>query len=217
MRILLVEDDYLLASGLITALEREAFVIEHIADGMQALHALAENEFDLCILDLSLPGLDGMDVIERVRKLGKFLPILVLSARDGVSDRVKGLNRGADDYLVKPFDTEELIARIHVLERRKTGSSTNVINYKELALDIGSMHVTYRGMAVELQPNEFKILKKLVEQPAVIFSKEQIEEYLYGWNGGVDSNTINVYIHGIRRKTSVDLIRTIRGIGYRIS
>jgi len=217
MRILLVEDDYLLASGLITALEREAFVIEHIADGMQALHALAENEFDLCILDLSLPGLDGMDVIERVRKLGKFLPILVLSARDGVSDRVKGLNRGADDYLVKPFDTEELIARIHVLERRKTGSSTNVISYKDLALDIGSMLVTYRGMAVDLQPNEFKILKKLVEQPAVIFSKEQIEEYLYGWNGGVDSNTINVYIHGIRRKTSVDLIRTIRGIGYRIS
>jgi two-component system response regulator QseB len=104
-----------------------------------------------------------------------------------------------------------------VLERRKTGSSTNVINYKELALDIGSMHVTYRGRAVELQPNEFKILKKLVEQPAVIFSKEQIEEFLYGWNGGVDSNTINVYIHGIRRKTSVDLIRTIRGIGYRIS
>jgi two-component system response regulator QseB len=217
MRILLVEDDYLLASGLITALEREAFVIEHIADGMQALHALTENEFDLCILDLSLPGLDGMEVIERVRKLGKFLPILVLSARDGVSDRVKGLNRGADDYLVKPFDTEELIARIHVLERRKTGSSTNVISYKDLALDIGSMLVTYRGMAVELQPNEFKILKKLVEQPAVIFSKEQIEEYLYGWNGGVDSNTINVYIHGIRRKTSVDLIRTIRGIGYRIS
>lgn len=217
MRILLVEDDYLLASGLITALEREAFVVEHIADGMQALHALTENEFDLCILDLSLPGLDGMEVIERVRNLGKFLPILVLSARDGVSDRVKGLNRGADDYLVKPFDTEELIARIHVLERRKTGSSTNVISYKDLALDIGSMLVTYRGMAVDLQPNEFKILKKLVEQPAVIFSKEQIEEYLYGWNGGVDSNTINVYIHGIRRKTSVDLIRTIRGIGYRIS
>lgn len=217
MRILLVEDDYLLASGLITALEREAFVIEHIVDGMQALHALTENEFDLCILDLSLPGLDGMEVIERVRKLGKFLPILVLSARDGVSDRVKGLNRGADDYLVKPFDTDELIARIHVLERRKTGSSTNVISYKDLALDIGSMLVTYKGVAVDLQPNEFKILKKLVEQPAVIFSKEQIEEYLYGWNGGVDSNTINVYIHGIRRKTSVDLIRTIRGIGYRIS
>lgn len=217
MRILLVEDDFLLASGLVTALEREAIVVEHIADGMQALHALLENEFDLCILDLSLPSLDGMEVIERIRKQGKFLPILVLSARDGVSDRVKGLNLGADDYLVKPFDTDELIARIHVLERRKTGSSTNTITHKDLALDIGSMRVTYKGEVVELQPNEFKILKKLVEQPAVIFSKEQIEEYLYGWDGGVDSNTINVYIHGIRKKTSVDLIRTIRGIGYKIS
>ena len=217
MRVLLVEDDFLLASGLVTALEREAIVVEHIADGMQALHALLENEFDLCILDLSLPSLDGMEVIDRIRKQGKFLPILVLSARDGVSDRIKGLNLGADDYLVKPFDTDELIARIHVLERRKTGSSTNTITHKDLALDIGSMRVTFKGEVVELQPNEFKILKKLVEQPSVIFSKEQIEEYLYGWDGGVDSNTINVYIHGIRKKTSVDLIRTIRGIGYKIS
>lgn len=217
MRILLVEDDALLASGLITALEREAFIVEHISDGMQALHALQENDFDLCILDLSLPGLDGMEVIERLRQQGKFLPVLVLSARDGIGDRVKGLNLGADDYLTKPFDTEELIARIHVLERRKTGSCTNVLQYKDLALDIGSMQVTYKGQTVELQPNEFKILKKLVEQPSVIFSKEQIEEYLYGWNGGVDSNTINVYIHGIRKKTAVDVIRTIRGIGYKIS
>ena len=217
MRVLLVEDDFLLASGLVTALEREAIVVEHIADGMQALHALLANEFDLCILDLSLPSLDGMEVIDRIRKQGKFLPILVLSARDGVSDRIKGLNLGADDYLVKPFDTDELIARIHVLERRKTGNSTNTITYKDLSLDIGSMQVTFKGEVVELQPNEFKILKKLVEQPSVIFSKEQIEEYLYGWDGGVDSNTINVYIHGIRKKTSVDLIRTIRGIGYKIS
>lgn len=217
MRILLVEDDALLASGLITALEREAIIVEHISDGMQALHALLENDFDLCILDLSLPSLDGMEVIERIRQQGKFLPVLVLSARDGIADRVKGLNLGADDYLTKPFDTEELIARMHVLERRKTGSSTNVIQYKDLALDIGSMQVSYKGQIVELQPNEFKILKKLVEQPSVIFSKEQIEEYLYGWNGGVDSNTINVYIHGIRKKTAVDLIRTIRGIGYKIS
>lgn len=217
MRVLLVEDDFLLASGLVTALEREAIVVEHIADGMQALHALLANEFDLCILDLSLPSLDGMEVIDRIRKQGKFLPILVLSARDGVSDRIKGLNLGADDYLIKPFDTDELIARIHVLERRKTGNSTNTITYKDLSLDIGSMQVTFKGEVVELQPNEFKILKKLVEQPSVIFSKEQIEEYLYGWDGGVDSNTINVYIHGIRKKTSVDLIRTIRGIGYKIS
>ena len=217
MRILLVEDDSLLASGVVTALGREGFVVEHIADGMHALHALSENDFDLCILDLSLPRLDGMEIIDRVRKQGKFLPILVLSARDGVSDRIKGLNLGADDYLVKPFDTDELIARIRVLERRNTGSSTNSITYKELTLDISSMRVTYKGEVVELQPNEFKILKKFVEQPAVIFSKEQIEEYLYGWNGGVDSNTINVYIHGIRKKTSVDLIRTIRGIGYKIS
>lgn len=217
MRVLLVEDDQLLASGLVMALERGALVVEHVADGRQALHALLENEFDLCVLDLSLPGMDGMDIVERVRQHGRVLPILVLSARDGIADRIKGLNLGADDYMVKPFDVHELLARIHALERRRTGSSTNRIMHKGLSMDISSMQVTFEGVDVDLQPNEFKILKKLVEQPSVIFSKEQIEEYLYGWNGGVDSNTINVYIHGIRKKTSSSLIRTIRGIGYKIS
>lgn len=217
MRILLVEDDELLASGIVTAFRRESMVVEHIANGRHALTALREGNFDLCALDLSLPGMDGMDIIKQIRKEGSQIPILVLSARDAVTDRITGLNSGADDYLVKPFDILELIARVHVLERRKTGTSTNVIRHKDLTMDISSMHVTYQGRDVELQPNEFKILKKFMESPSVIFSKDQIEEYLYGWSEGVDSNTINVYIHSIRKKTANDCIKTIRGIGYKIA
>jgi two-component system response regulator QseB len=169
----------------------------------------------LCILDLTLPEVDGMVVIASARAAGKATPILILSARDSVSDRIKGLNLGADDYLVKPFDIEELIARMRVLERRSSGASTNIINYKNLLLDLSAMTLHYSGILVELQPNEFKLMRKLIENPSLILSRDQLEECLYGWGGGVESNTVSVYIHNIRKKICADVIRTVRGIGYR--
>lgn len=215
MRVLLVEDDLLLARGLALALARENFDVDHVGTGKQAIAALRSCDFDLCILDLTLPEVDGMVVIASVRAAGKATPILILSARDSVSDRIKGLNLGADDYLVKPFDIEELIARMRVLERRSSGASTNIISYKNLLLDLSAMTLRSEGVLVELQPNEFKLIRKLIENPSLILSRDQLEECLYGWGSGVESNTVSVYIHSIRKKINPEVIRTVRGIGYR--
>ncbi len=216
MRVLLVEDDLLLARGLALALSREHFDVDHVGTGKQAIAALKSYDFDLCILDLTLPEVDGMVVIETIRAAGKATPILILSARDSVSDRIKGLNLGADDFVVKPFDIEELIARMRVLERRSSGACTNSISYKNLLLDLTAMTLRSDGVLVELQPNEFKLMRKLIENPSLILSRDQLEECLYGWGSGVESNTVSVYIHSIRKKMSPDVIRTVRGIGYRV-
>lgn len=216
MRILLVEDDGSLASGLKLALERAGYALEHVADGLAAVAALAHNSFDLAILDLGLPRLDGIEVLARVRRSGNALPVLVLSARDAVRDRIEALDLGADDYLIKPFDVDELLARVRVLERRRAGLPVNQLRFGDLELDLAGMSVSWRNARIDLQLREFMLLKRLVEQPNKVFSRAELEESLYGWGEGVASNAIDVYVHHVRRKTDPELIKTVRGLGYRI-
>ncbi|HZW13394.1 MAG TPA: response regulator transcription factor [Noviherbaspirillum sp.] len=216
MRILLVEDDALLASGLLVALQRAHYIVEHVQDGPTAVRAMADNSFDLVILDLGLPKLDGTEVLKAVRAGGSTVPVLILSARDATRDRILGLDLGADDYLVKPFELDELLARIRVLERRRSGLPVNQLQIGGLVLDLANSSVIWRGEPVELQRREFMLLKRLIENPQQIFSRTQLEESLYGWGEGVESNAIDVHVHHIRKKISPSVIRTIRGVGYRI-
>ena len=216
MRVLLVEDDELLGSGLSDALARAHYAHEWVRDGEAALALATSSQFDLVVLDLGLPRLDGMAMLRRLRAIGNAVPVLILSARDAPRDRVLGLNTGADDYLIKPFDLDELLARIHALERRRSGGSTNQLRHGRLVLDLGTMTVTYEGVPVDLKRREFMLLKKLVQNPKQVFSRDQLEESVYGWQGDVESNTIDVHVHHLRRKLYADVIRTVRGVGYRI-
>jgi two-component system, OmpR family, response regulator QseB len=216
LRILLVEDDELLAVGLLTALQRANYSVEHVSDGAKAIHALADNSFDLVILDLGLPKLDGSEVLKQTRAKGNDVPVIILSARDSTTDRIIGLDLGADDYMVKPFDLEELLARIRVLERRRSGLPVNQLQLGDLVLDLGSSSVSWKGQPVELQRLEFILLKRLLENPQQILSRSQLEEALYGWGEGVESNAVDVHVHHLRKKISPAIIKTIRGVGYRI-
>lgn len=216
MRILLVEDDDLLGSGLSDALTRSHYGHEWVRDGRAALAALHSSAFDLVILDLGLPLVDGMDVLKQMRARQDATPVLVLSARDATRDRIQGLNAGADDYLVKPFDLEELLARVHAIERRRSGTSTNLLKHGPLELDLASLTVRCEGQHVELQRREFMLLKKLIENPTQIFSRAQLEEAMYGWEADVESNAIDVHVHHLRRKLYPEVIKTVRGVGYRI-
>lgn len=213
---LLVEDDELIANGVREALRRRAYQVDWVGNGKDALNAAMDNPFDLIILDLGLPGLDGLDVLSTLRLHQKRTPTIVLSARGSTQNRIDGLNAGADDYLVKPFDLEELFARIHAIERRTSGAATNVLRLGEIELDLAAMSVLYQGNEVILQRREFSLLKKLMESPRQVFTREQLEESLYGWTSDLGSNAIDVYVHNIRKKMYSDVIKTLRGVGYRI-
>ena len=216
MRILLVEDDELLASGLASALTRANHLVEHVNDGQKAIDAFKNSEFDMAILDLGLPKVDGTEVLKAIRQKGNHIPVLILSARDATKDRILGLDLGADDYLTKPFELDELLARIRVLERRQSGSSNNLLEIGQLVLDLAAFTVTWKGELLDLQRREFTLIKKLAENPQQVFSRSQLEESLYGWGDGVESNTIDVHVHNLRKKISAEAIKTIRGVGYRI-
>jgi DNA-binding response OmpR family regulator len=216
MRILLVEDDVLLGSGLSDALERGHYAHEWVRDGRSALRLATTSNFDLIILDLGLPMLDGVEVLKKLRDVANTTPVLILSARDSLQDRVLGLNAGADDYLVKPFELDELLARIHAIERRRSGVATNQLKHGALVLDLTANSVKYDGAVVDLQRREFMLLKKLIENPNQIFSRGQLEQAIYGWEGDVESNTIDVHVHHLRRKVYPEVIKTVRGVGYRI-
>ncbi len=216
MRILLVEDDELLASGLSSALTRANHLVEHVNDGQKAIDAFKNSEFDMAILDLGLPKIDGTEVLKTIRDKGNHTPVLILSARDATQDRILGLDLGADDYLTKPFELDELLARIRVLERRQSGGSRNLLEVGQLTLDLAAFTVTWKGQLLDLQRREFTLIKKLVENPQQVFSRSQLEESLYGWGDGVESNTIDVHVHNLRKKISPEAIKTIRGVGYRM-
>ena len=216
MRILLVEDDELLGSGLSDALERANYAHAWVRNAGSALNAAISTTFDLIILDLGLPDRDGIEILKQLRDSADQTPVLILSARDTTRDRVVGLNAGADDYLVKPFDLEELLARVHALERRRSGTATNEVKHGKLLLNLANNTVTCDGTAVDLQRREFMLLKKLVENPNQTFSRGQLEQSIYGWEGDVESNTIDVHVHHLRRKLFPEVIKTVRGIGYRI-
>lgn len=216
MRILLVEDDELLGVGLSDALRRAHYPHEWVRDGPAALHAGLAGGFDLIVLDLGLPGLDGLEVLRRLREGGDATPVLILSARDATRDRVLGLNTGADDYLVKPFELDELLARIHAIERRLSGASVNRLVHGELTLDLDSMTLAYSGQPIALQRRELMLLRKLLENRGRVLSRRQLEEAVYGWDEEVESNAIDVHVHHLRRKLYPEVIKTVRGVGYRV-
>jgi two-component system response regulator QseB len=214
VRLLLVEDDELLGAGIEDALTRACYTVDWVRNGPHALAALEQGGFDAVVLDLGLPGLDGLEVLRRARAAGCVTPVLILSARDAVAQRVAGLDAGADDYLVKPFDVEELLARVRVLQRRVRGAAHNVLEHGDLRLDAVALSVTHEGRPVALQRREFMLLQKLLAAPGQVLTRAQLEESLYGWDGSVESNALDVHVHNLRKKLYPGVIRTVRGVGY---
>ena len=214
MRLLLVEDDNALGAGVRAGLRQEGYTIDWLTDGASALHALQTEEFDLAILDLGLPRLDGLQVLQQLRSGGSTVPVLVLTARDATEDRILGLDAGADDYLVKPFDLNELKARLRALLRRSAGRPQVLIEHAGVVLDPTSQQVSYQGSPVALTPKEYQLLHELLSQPGKVITRERLVQTLYGWDEEAESNTLEVHIHHLRKKLSSDLIRTVRGIGY---
>lgn len=216
MRLLLVEDDTSLGEGILTALKAEGYTLDWLQDGASALHALSSEPFDLAILDLGLPRMDGLQVLKTLRDRHHKIPVLILTARDGVSDRIAGLDAGADDYLTKPFDSAELKARLRALLRRSNGRAEPLISLRGVVLDPQNQQVTLDGKIVSLSRKEFVLLHELIAQPDRVLTRDRLEQVLYGWNEDVDSNTLEVHIHHLRRKLFPELIRTLRGVGYMI-
>jgi two-component system response regulator QseB len=216
MRLLLVEDDRSLGEGILTALKAEGYTLDWLQDGTSALHALSSELFDLAILDLGLPGMDGLQVLKALRDRHNSVPVLILTARDGVRDRIAGLDAGADDYLTKPFDSAELKARLRALLRRSNGRAEPLINLRGVIVDPQTQRVTLAGAVVNLSRKEFVLLHELIAQPDRVLTRDRLEQVLYGWNEEVDSNTLEVHIHHLRRKLFPELIRTLRGVGYMI-
>ncbi len=214
MRILLVEDDSLLGDGLRAGLAQDGHAIDWVRDGAAADAALRADRFALVILDLGLPRLAGLDVLRALRGRDDATPVLILTARDAVADRIEGLDAGADDYLVKPFDLGELKARARALLRRAAGRGSPEIRHGALVVDPAAHTVAMSGNPVELSRGEFAILHDLLQNVGRVRSREQLEASLHGFDGEIESNLIEVYVHRLRRKLGADLIKTIRGIGY---
>lgn len=214
MRILLVEDDLMLGETLKSALEPQGYTVDWLRDGVQALHALTSQHIDLVILDLGLPRLDGMNVLTTARRKGISTPILILTARDTINDKVNGLDSGADDYLLKPFDLAELNARLRALTRRANGRASSRITYGELVLEPESQTVIYKSQTVNLHRREFMLLHELLENTGKVLTRQQLEQSLYGWGEDIDSNALEVHIHHLRKKIYPELIKTVRGVGY---
>ncbi|MCB1925007.1 MAG: response regulator transcription factor [Gammaproteobacteria bacterium] len=216
MRVLLVEDDELLGSAVVDGLTQAGYTVDWLRDGGQALRALSNDEPDLLVLDLGLPGRDGMQVLRDLRARSSGLPVLLLTARDTVEDRIAGLDAGADDYLVKPFDLGELTARLRAIARRRGGRATPVIEHDGLVFDPAARSVTLDGESIALSSRALAILEALLERPGIPLSRERLEQILYGWGEGVESNAVEVHIHHLRKKLGKERIRTIRGLGYMI-
>ncbi|WP_109317325.1 response regulator transcription factor [Pseudovibrio ascidiaceicola] len=214
MRVLLVEDERLIADAIKAFLERHEFIVDWVDDGLLAEDALRTGEFDLVILDLGLPGQDGLEFLRAVRDDKADVPILILSARETTKNRIDGLNLGADDYLTKPFDMEELLARCRALVRRSAGRTRMLLQHGALTLDLDQKKACYDSTEVVLQPLAFRLLTILLERRGRVVSKSDLMEKLYGWEENAESNVLEVYVSQIRRKTTPKLIRTIRGVGY---
>jgi two-component system response regulator QseB len=216
MRLLLAEDDAMIGAAVRDRLRGQGFAVDWVRDGRAADAALMGDVYDLLLLDLGLPGREGLAVLKALRGRGSTLPVVILTARDAVDDRVAGLDAGADDYVVKPFDLKELEARLRAVLRRRAGSASSVIEHGRLSLDLASHELRRDGAPVPLSPREFALLHALLERPGRILSRAQLEERLYGWGEEVGSNVVEVHIHSLRRKLGADLIRNVRGVGYRI-
>lgn len=216
MRILLVEDDPIVGDALTKSLGRARFDITWVRNGAEADDILRGGGFDLVVLDLGLPGRDGLSVLRDLRDRRDSTPVLILTARDGIEDRIRGLDFGADDYLLKPFDTGELLARCRALLRRAQGRGDDRIELGHLSLDLAAHSVTCDGQRLHLPQKEFRLLTYLAERRGKVVPKTQIEQMLYGWEDGAESNTVEVYVSALRRKIGAKTIRTLRGVGYMV-
>lgn len=216
MRVLMVEDDEILGDGLFQGLKHEGYAVDWVKDGISADQALRSEHFDIVILDLGIPKMPGLRVLDNLRLREDKTPVLILTARDAVDDRVKGLDMGADDYMVKPFDLNEVIARLRALQRRSVERASSAIKYGKIEIDAASHTVLYEGTLINLPRREFALLLKLVENQGKALSREQLSQSLYNWDEDVDSNALEVHIHNLRKKFGAELIRTIRGIGYMV-
>ena len=214
MRVLLVEDDRMIAESLRTALRLEGHAVDWVRDVPAAQGALATERFDLVLLDLGLPGGDGLQVLRTLRARRDDTPVVVLTARDSTGDRVAGLDAGADDYLVKPFEYEELTARMRAVLRRRSGRGEPLMQCGPVTLDPATRQVTRDGAPVLLSAREFAVLEALMQRPGALLSRAQLEDKLYGWGEAVESNAVSVYVHQLRRKLGADFIGTMRGVGY---
>ena len=216
VRLLLVEDDEQLGQGIRKALMRDGDHVDWLTDGAQALTAIRSENFELILLDLQLPGTDGITVLQTMRKESINTPVLIMTARDTVDERVLGLDSGADDYVVKPVELKELRSRIRALSRRSHGFAAPEIELGELRVNSAAQQVWYRGVEIELNRREFAILSEFVNKPGQVLVRSYLEEILYGWSEGVESNALEVHIHHLRKKLDSKLIKTVRGVGYKL-
>lgn len=216
MRILLVEDDGALGDGIYKGLKQYGYTVDWLTDGRTALSSIKTETFDVILLDLNLPGLPGLNVLREMRAAGITMPVLILTARHAIEDRIKGLDSGADDYLTKPFDLDELSARIRALQRRfSSNRAAPLLTYRDIELDPSSFSVTLKGSAINLSRREFSLLQKLLENAGHVVSRDSLNQCLYGWGDEIDSNTLEVHVHNLRKKLAdTHFIRTIRGVGY---
>ncbi|HMA08042.1 MAG TPA: response regulator transcription factor [Ramlibacter sp.] len=214
MRLLLVEDDLMIGEAVLDTLRAEHYAVDWVRDGVMADTALRSESYDLVLLDLGLPKRDGLDVLRALRARHQTMPVLVATARDAVGDRIAGLDAGADDYVVKPYDTDELLARIRALIRRSAGRAEPVFSHKGVTLNPATREAAVNGAPVSLSAREWAVLEPLLARPGVVFSRTQLEEKLYGWKDDISSNAVEVYVHGLRKKLGSELIQTVRGLGY---
>jgi len=217
MRILLVEDDHMIGEAVSIALKDAAYAVDWVKDGAAADSVLEHGEHQAVLLDLGLPKRDGLEVLRRLRQTGNTIPVIVITARDGVEDRIKGLDFGADDYLLKPFDVNELLARLRAVIRRQSGQAANVLSNGIVTLDLGTREACSRDVVESLSAREFALLHALLLHPGTILTRAELEEHIYGWNEEVESNAVDFLIHGVRRKLGAETIKNVRGAGWMVA
>jgi len=217
MRLLLVEDDPMIGRAMGQGLRDAGFTVDWVTDGDAAALALANGVYDLAVLDLGLPGKDGMELLRELRARRDLLPVLIVTARDAVADRIDGLNAGADDYVLKPFDLDELVARVRALLRRHAGGATPLLECGGLTLDTVRREVRRNGEEIQLSAREFALLEALMQRPGAVLSRVQLEDAVYGWGEEVGSNAVEVHLHNLRRKLGPETIRNVRGAGYKVA
>ena len=214
MRLLLVEDDTMIGEAVLDQLRAERYAVDWVRDGEMALTALQSQTYDLILLDLGLPRVDGLEVLRSLRGRKLRVPVLIATARDSVQQRVQGLDAGADDYILKPYDLDELLARIRALLRRAAGRAEPVYEHKGVTICPATREVSVQGQPVVLSAREWAVLEPLLARPGMVLSRPQLEEKLYGWKDDISSNAVEVYIHGVRKKLGAELIQNVRGVGY---